>query len=168
MKPLVFIPVDPAAALALRESGAQPTGPAYAATAALRETFGYGAGADEEADYMAQLLAALAGLVAGWDRCVLAVEVTSLPSGTGALDIGEVTLPRLRWVDVVAVFVDEPGARPAVQAYAQAARGRGVADLWADPATQEFLSAHPLLWFAPSELDQALAGLSGDPTTKGD
>lgn len=168
MKPLIFVAVTSRAARDLRDIGTQPNGVAYAATAALRESFGYGADADEESDYAAQLFASLAGLLAGWDRCVLAVAVPALPPSTGTADFGQVDLPPLRWRDVRAVFVDEPDAVPAVRAYAETARGRELAELWADPATNQFVTDHDLLWFAPEELDQALAELAGDPIMKGD
>jgi hypothetical protein len=165
MKPLVFVAVEPSAARTLRDTGAPPDGVAYAATPALRESFGYGADADEDADYAAQLFASLAGALAGWDRCVLAVATPTLPPSRGAADYGQVDLPKLRWADVQAVFVDEPEALPAVRAYAESVRSGGIAEVWADPATHEFVASHDLLWFAPGELDQALASRS---ITKGD
>ena len=156
MKPLVFVAVPPAAARALRDTGVQPPGVAYAATPELRESFGYDPDDDEGADYAAQVFAGLAGALAGWDRCVLAVAVATLPAGRGATDHGEVHLPTLRWTDVRAVFVDEPAARPLMRAYAGAAAGRRLAEVWADETTQDVVAEHDLLWFAPEELDQAL------------
>lgn len=167
MKPLLFMAVAPAAARRLRDTGDQPDGLAYAATAALRETFGYGTESGEEADYAAQLSASLGGLLAGWDRCVLAVAMSALPAGKGAADYGEVDPPIVSWGDVQAVFVDEPASLPAVRAYAERIRGLGLAEVWADSATDEFVAGYDLLWFAPGELDQALAALTDRPATKG-
>lgn len=168
MKPLLFVAVPPQAARHLRDTGGQPCGVAYAATADLRESLDYGADAEEESDYAAQLFASLAGLLAGWDRCVLAVAVRTLPASCGRAAFGQVELPPLRWRDVRAVFVDEPSALPAVRAYAGEVAGQGIAELWADPETEQFLADHDLLWFAPEELDQALAALTGDAIMKGD
>lgn len=168
MTPLVFVAVSPGAARRFRDTGAQADGIAYAATAALRESFGYGADADEEADYAAQVFASLAGLLAGWDRCVLVVAVRALPPSCGASDYGQVEPPVMQWTDVRAVFVDEPAALPAVRAYAEGVGGRGIAELWADPAAAQFVADHDLLWFGPHELDQTLADLCGHPITKGD
>lgn len=163
MNSLLFVAVPPDAARRLRDTGAQPDGVAYASTGALRETFGYDADADEEADYAAQLVASVAGLLAGWDRCVLVVSVRALPPSWGAADYGQVEPPTLQWADVRAVFVDETDSVPAVRAYADRIRGLGLAEVWADPATDEFLADYDLLWFAPEELDLALATPLGSP-----
>lgn len=168
MKPLLFVAVPPQAARDLRDTGSQPDGVAYAATAGLRNSFDYGPDAEEQSDYAAQLFASLAGLLAGWDRCVLAVAVATVPPSCGSTDFGQVELPTLRWRDVRAVFVDEPGALDAVRAYAEKIGGQGIAEVWADPATERFIADHDLLWYAPEELDQALAALTGDPIMKGD
>jgi hypothetical protein len=168
MSPLVFVAVDPCATVGLRDQGAQPHGVAYAATPMLRDVFGYGAGQDEEADYAAQLFASLAGLASGWDRCVLAVRVPELPPGTEGTDFGQVELPPIRWEDVTAVFFDDVKALPSVRAYAETVRGRGIGDIWADRATDALVADHDLLWFAPSELDDALAGRCRTADPRGD
>lgn len=167
MKPLVFLAVDPARVPALRDQGTVPQGLAFAATPELTEHFDYGEGSEEDADYAAQVFASLAGLAAGWDRCVLAIAVPRLPNSAGEVSHGEVGQPAFGWTDVQAIFVDEPAALPLTRAYAEQARGRDIADLWADPATDALLAEHDLLWYAPSELDQALAGHSTHPTSKG-
>lgn len=158
MNPMIYVPVGPAEARALRAGEPLPPGPAYAATAALRDAFGFGDEDGEDADYAAQLFASLRCLVAGHDRCVLAVGVGRPPGGTGEVDFGEVTRPGVRWRDVRAVFVDAPDPRPALRAYARSVRGRDLAAVWADEATARLVQDHDLLWYDPTELDQVLAG----------
>ncbi|MDO5683570.1 MAG: hypothetical protein Q4G46_12195, partial [Propionibacteriaceae bacterium] len=95
---------------------------------------------------------------------VLAVSVPAAPGESGESDFGEVTRPPVRWRDVQAVFRDDPGSAATVGAYADTARGRTLADLWTDEATHDFLAEHDLLWFDPTELDQALDELP-EPST---
>lgn len=159
MKPMVFVPVSPDEVRALRAGDAFAAGRAYAATREFREHFGYADDADEDADYAAQVFASLRCLIEGRDRCVLAVEVDRLPAATGAIEFGEVARPAVRWRDVRAVFVDDPGARPEIRAYAGTVAGRDVAEVWSDDAAVQLTLDHDLLWFDPTELDQALAGL---------
>jgi len=164
---MVFLPVQPVEVRAVRAGEDLGPGAAYAATATLRHTFDYGEKADEDADFAAQIFASLRCLIDGRDRLLLAAEVTNLPPECGEVTFGEVTRPRVQWRDVRAIFLDEPESRDALRAYATTARGRTLAEIWADEATHDLLEHHHLLWFDPTELDQALAGL-GDPPTKGD
>lgn len=160
---MVFIPVRADEARALRAGEPLKAGSAYAATEALRATFDYGADEDEDANFAAQVFASLRCLVDGFDRCLLAAESAVVPVATGESTFGEVAPPDVRWRDVRAIFIGESGSAT----YAESARGRTLSDLWADDATHTFLADHDLLWFDPTELDQALAGL-GDSPTKGD
>ncbi|MDO5500735.1 MAG: hypothetical protein Q4F67_13750 [Propionibacteriaceae bacterium] len=163
MKPMVFVPLAPAEARALRAGGDVAPGPAYAATPALRAAFGYGSEADEDADFAAQVFASLRCLTDGADRCVLAAEVTTVPPESGASEFGEVARPGVRWRDVRAVFIDDPESLGTVRAYAQSIRGLDLAAVWATDEVHDFLADHDLLWFDPTELDQALAGLGDAP-----
>lgn len=164
---MVFIPVTAQEARGFRSGAPLGRGPAYAASSELRTAFDYGPQAEEDADFAAQVFASLRCLVDGQDRLVLAVEVGTLPAGTGERDFGEVERPGVRWRDVRAVFRDDPAAGDVVAQYAGGARGRTLTDLWSDESTHSFLAHHDLLWFDPTELDQVLAGL-GDSPTKGD
>lgn len=162
---MVFIPVTAQEARGLRSGDPLGRGPAYAASPELRTAFEYGPQAEEDADFAAQVFASLRCLADGRERLVLAVEVGTLPTGTGERDFGEVERPAVSWRDVRAVFRDDPEAGEGQ--YARAARGRTLTDLWSDELTHSFLADHDLLWFGPTELDQALAGLRDSPT-KGD
>lgn len=160
---MVFVPVRADEVSAVRSGEPLGGGPAYAASRSLRATFDYGPKEDEDADFAAQVFASLRCLVDGIDRCLLAVESAALPPETGERAFGEVARPEVRWRDVRAIFIGESGTGE----YAESARGRTLTDLWADDATHDFLATHDLLWFDPTELDQALAGLGASPT-KGD
>lgn len=164
---MVFLPVLPSEVLALRGGEPLPPGSAYAATNSLRAAFDYGPDADEDADFAAQLFASLRCVSDGVDRCLLAAEMENLPPESGEVEFGEVARPGVRWRDVRAVFVDDPAEVSAIRAYAESVRGQGLAELWAADETHAFLDTHHLLWFDPTELDQALAGL-GDSPLKGD
>lgn len=166
MRPMVYVPLDYRDLREFRAGGPLPPGPAYAATRALRDAFGFDEEGAEEADYAAQVFASLHCLMAGRDRCVLAVETDRLPAGSGDVDFGEVARPGVRWRDVRAIFVDATDARPALQAYAGSARGRDLASVWADEAAAHVVQEHELLWYDPTELDQVLAGF--DAPVKGD
>lgn len=158
MRPMVYVPLDPADIREVRAGGPLPPGPAYAASPALRDAFGFDEAEAEEADYAAQVFASLHCLVAGRDRCVLAVETDRLPAGSGEVDFGEVTRPGVRWRDVRAIFVDAADARPALRAYAGSTRGLDLASVWADETAAHLVQEHDLLWYDPTELDQVLAG----------
>lgn len=159
MKPMVFVPVSPDEARALRSGDELVAGSAYAATSEFREHFGYPADADEDADYAAQVFASLRCLLEGRDRCVLAVEVDGLPASEGAIEFGEVAGPVVRWQKVRAIFVDDTEGRPEIRAYAGTVAGRSLAEVWSEDAAVRLTLDHDLLWFDPTELDQALVGL---------
>ncbi|WP_425308693.1 hypothetical protein AADG42_08030 [Ammonicoccus fulvus] len=159
MKPMVFVPVTPGEVRPLRSGDDLAAGSAYAATREFREHFDYAADADEDADYAAQVFASLRCVIEGLDRCVLAVEVDRLPASEGAIEFGEVAAPVVRWQKVRAIFVDDPASRPGIRAYAATAAGRALAEVWSDDAAVRLTLDHDLLWFDPTELDQALVGL---------
>lgn len=151
-KPLVFVACTVAELCDLTRGPVSPSGPAYAATAALLETFGYEPDGDpEEPDYAAQVFASLAGVLADRPRLVCAVEVDRLPgsiepAGYGAVEVPEVEPRRIR-----AWFADEPEAAAARAALSAALSGRTLEEAWEDPAVQDFVTAHDLLWYAPGE-----------------
>lgn len=156
---MVFVPASPGEIRALRRGDERAAESAYAATRELREHFGYAADADEDADYAAQVFASLRCLIEERDRCVLAIELDRLPPPRGAIEFGEVTGPMVRWRDVRALFVDDPAARPEIRAYAGTIAGRDLIAVWSDDAAAQLTLDHDLLWFDPTEVDQALAGL---------
>lgn len=165
MKTMVFVPVSATELAGVWTGESFPQGPAYAATAALCHTFDYHATQTEDADFAAQVFASLCCLSLGLPRCVLAVETAAMPTGCGEEAFGEVTRPDSGWLDVKAVFVDDPATVSRRRAYATAARDRTVTDLWADPTTHTFLAHHALLWFHPTELDAVLMMLSDSSTS---
>lgn len=151
---MVFVPLPFDAAVALRGGSAVEGARGFSATPALRAALGADV-SEEEADYAALNaagVAALAGLV-GSRRLVVAVEVTPdavTDHGTG---LGDVTVDRLRWSQVQALFADEESAAAAVTAAAAGAGGVRVADALALPAVAALTDRYDLLWFAPEELD---------------
>lgn len=152
MKPMVFVPLTADELRTLRDDSLDvPV--AYAATAGLREAYGFGPGEDEEADHAAQVVASVARVREGAPRLVVAAEVSSLPAATDA-PAGAVAGLRLAWRDVRALFVDDPDDLPDAATLAAGADG----DLGP-------LEAYPLLWFAPSEVDHVLAQLTSPTHT---
>ncbi|WP_460768636.1 DUF6912 family protein [Mariniluteicoccus flavus] len=142
---MVFVPVSSEELAGWVGAAYAPDGPAYSATPGLLALFGFDASEDEEADHAALVLASLACVRRGLPRLVVAAEVASLPDAArddGRVP-GEVTVGRVPWRDVRAVFVDDPDDAPTPETFELALGG----DLSA-------LDPHPLLWFAPSEVDQ--------------
>lgn len=165
MRPILFLPLTAAEVRACAAGAALGPGPAYASSATLRETFGYGPAEDEDADFAAQVFAALRALADGQPPCLLAMEVATLPAETGEREFGEIERPPVRWRDVRALFLGDASCS---EAYAETARGRTLADLWADAATHDFLAVHDLLWFDAGELDHVLTELDRVPAELGD
>lgn len=147
MKPLLFVPLTADELRALR-GGSLRAGQAYAATEALRRAYDLGPADDEEADHAAQVLASLACVRAGVPRLVAAAEVSRLPTATDD-PLGAVAPLTVAWRDIRALFIDDPDEPPTDAVLAEAVGG----DLGA-------LAAHPLLWFAPSEVDHVLDQLT--------
>ncbi|WP_141211218.1 DUF6912 family protein [Enemella dayhoffiae] len=132
----------------------------FGATSVLREEFGYGPDETEEADFAAQLFASLDCLRTGADRLVLAVEVsTPLRAAAAEAAYGRLTQTELPWRTARAIFRDAPESLPALRVYAESLHGKQLPELWEDESVREALSEHDLLWFDPSELEQALDGL---------
>lgn len=130
MTALVFVPLDWAAAAALR-SGAD-LGPRSGCAPGAELARRVGPDADPEEVEYAALNQASAYAVQTADRLVLAADVDAdqlVEAGDGW---GGVTATGLRWSQVSALFADEPPAATAAG---------GVDD-------------RDLLWFAPEELDR--------------
>ena len=59
----------------------------------------------------------------------------------------------LRWAQVTAVFADEPGAAPDLEAARALVGGRPLADVVDDEEVVGLVDRWDLLWYAPAELD---------------
>lgn len=162
MKQTVFVPVSTEQLRRLVEGAA--TGPgldpdqAYAATPELRQEFGYGPDEDEDADYAAQALAGVQGLLSGRPRLVLAAEceASDLAPGEPA-DHGAVRPGSLSWTQLRAIFVEDPDAADEARRLAEELSGRTLDAAWADDRVRQFVADHELLWFATQEHADALA-----------
>jgi len=154
MTQLVFVPLDRAAVVELRSGAGRPSYPGCAPTAGLAGTLGQDTAADE-LEFAALSSAGLLALSATTDqrRLVVAAEVAPAQLVDPGGSAGQVSVRDLGWVQVQALFVDEPAAEPAV---ARARTALGVVDL-ADalsvPEVTALVDDFDLLWFAPEELD---------------
>ncbi|WP_026925929.1 DUF6912 family protein [Granulicoccus phenolivorans] len=161
-RPLVFVACTVADLQALTQGPVTPAGPAYAATPALLATFGYAPDGDpEEPDYAAQVFASLAGVLADRPRLVCAVEVDRLPGSVAPVAYGTVAVPAVDPRRIRAWFADEPAAAADRAALSAAWAGRTLEAAWDDPAVQQFVSDHDLLWYAPGEAADLGAQLTG-------
>lgn len=154
----VFIPSDPAGARRLRDEGSWIDVAGFAATDALRTAADLGPSDDEQADFVAQTNASLQALLDGTGpRVVIAVDADELRVD-GQSPYGRVSVPRCAWRDVLAVFVDESEAGPALARARDAIAAADPAEdaLGAVSALDEvttLLDEHALLWYLPSEVD---------------
>jgi len=154
--PMVFVPVDREDARRLRDGQELTSLRGCAATAGLARAADPDAGS-EELDFIALSNASVLALSVTSDplRLVLAVDVNPGEVAELGGDLGEVSVGRVGWGQVQALFVDEPGAADAV---ARARVGPGAGGTLADAMVEEpvaaLLAAADLLWFAPQELDQ--------------
>lgn len=154
----VFIPTDPAGVRGFRDQGSWTGVAGFAATDELRRAHDFGPGADEDADFAAQTYASVQALLDhDGPRVVVAVEVSGVQP-TPLVAWGQVAVPRCDWSDVLAVFVDEAEAGPAL-ARARTAAGSlaalpdGLAQAWELDEVSELIADHDLLWYLPSEVD---------------
>ena len=131
---MVFVPVAPTVALALRD-GERLSAGGFAATPTLRRALGSGSD-DEEADFVALNTAGVAALdgLAGVRRLVLAVDVDEQQVTDRRTDLGEVEVRDLGWRQVQALFADEEPAGPALAAAAAAASGVPLGEAFELPA----------------------------------
>ncbi len=139
----VFVPLDRAAALALR-SGTEPgSRPGWAPTEDLAGLLGPEA-VPEEVEFAALSQAGVLALTTTTDplRLVLAADVEPAQVAHAGAEPGRVVVAGLRWSQVRSVFAAEPDAAGAVHR----ARTGGEVDA--------LLDASDLLWFSPDELDR--------------
>lgn len=149
-----YVPVAHEQATALRGGDDLGTLVAFAPGATLREAHGLGPADDEEAGFVALGYAGLAALLARPGlRTVLAVDVGADQVQGGGSEFGEVEVSDLRWAQVAAVFADEPGAAPDLEAARTQAGGRVLADVAEDEEVVALVDRWDLLWYAPEELD---------------
>lgn len=154
---LTFVPVTPAEALALGREGTEPAcpRPAFAVTPELVAALGYTPDQGEDAEYAALVLASVWSLAHAGVRLVLVAELApdlvSEPDDADA-DNGEVRVSGVPRGSVVAWFGDEPQAAALVAAAASAAKGHDIDTAWEQPAVQELITQHDLLWHAADEL----------------
>jgi hypothetical protein len=157
MTSLVFVPVDRADAVALRAGADLGSRPCCAPTPRL-------AGAlepevvTEEVEFAALSNAGVLALSAGSDplRLVVAADVADGQVTDREGELGEVTVARLHWSQVQALFADEPAAAALVaQARAESAE-LSLSEALATEAVAALHDGFDLLWFAPEELDQLI------------
>jgi Family of unknown function (DUF6912) len=159
MSEMVFVPMTWDDAVGIRSGTTQSSQyHACAATGGLIASLETDA-LVEEAEYAALSNAGVLALVIkpAAPRLVLAAEVQSDQLTDLGGQLGEVEVRGLRWAQVRALFADEPAAREAVRAAAEAVEGESLAAAFAAPEVAAVLDGYDLLWFAPEELDQ-LAG----------
>jgi hypothetical protein len=142
---LVFIPIAPdeMGALAGRSELVDRT--AYSVTPELLEELGYGAEETEDAEYAALILASVAGLAAHGTRLIVVAEVdpASVEPGDDPTN-GQVRLRSCPASAITAWFADEPGVD--VADAAAISKGMTIDQAWDQPAVQDLLHNHDLLW----------------------
>jgi len=149
-----FVPVSREQAVALRAGDDLGDLAAYTPGPALQAAHGLSPSQDEEAGFVALGYAGLAALLARPGlRTVLAVDVGGGQVQGSGSEFGQVQLHSLTWAQVSAVFADEPGAAPDLEAARAAAGGRALAEVADDEDVVGLVDRWDLLWYAPAELD---------------
>jgi len=156
MSPMVFVPMTWDEANDLR-SGIAADAP-YRGCAAMPSLVA-SLEADtliEEAEYAALSYTSVLALVLkpGSPRLVIAAELQPGQLTDLGEPLGEVELRGLAWVQVRALFADEPGAMEEARLAGEAVAGQSLAAALAAPEIGLVLDRYDLLWFAPEELDQ--------------
>jgi hypothetical protein len=146
MAQMIFVPMTPDDAAALRSGVGVNHHQGCAATASLVASME----ADtvmEEIEYAALSNAGVLALVLKPNAPRLVVAAEGAPQG-------EVEVHGLTWAQVRALFADEPAAREAVKLASKAVAGRSLAAALIAPEVAAVLDRYDLLWYAPEELDQ--------------
>jgi hypothetical protein len=159
INPSVFVPASFEFARRLRRAGTLGPVPAFTASDGLAADLG-AALSEEEIDYAALNLAGVALLVephaSDPRRLVLAAEVGNEQlTDLDVADVGSAKVSALHWKQVIALFVDDVGAEPAVTAARVAVRGKALREAQSVTQVADLLDQHDLLWYDPAELDQA-------------
>nr|NLI49352.1 hypothetical protein [Propionibacterium sp.] len=129
-------------------SGAVLAGAAWAVTPAFRDAFGLGPADDEDAERTVCCIAGLDALLRHGRRLVAVADAEARDAGG---EFGAVTVDRLAFGQVTALFADDPAAGPRVDAVRAAVAGAGVEDAWEHPAHRALLEDADLLWYGPEE-----------------
>jgi hypothetical protein len=110
----------------------------------------------EEVEYAALSNAGVLALVLKPDvpRLVVAAEVREDQVRDLGGPHGEVEVSGLAWVQVRALFADEPDAMETVQLAGKVVAGQSLAAAFAAPEVAAVLDGCDRLWFAPDELDE--------------
>lgn len=151
---LIFVPVTRDEARELRSGAALGRRPGCGANPALRAALGADT-STEEAEFAALGLAGVLALGVGADalRLVLAVDAETAQVEDAGSAHGEVSVTGVGWLQVQALFGDEPDAAPAVARARAATGGLDLADA-VDVPEVDALGEFDLLWFATGELDE--------------
>ena len=129
-------------------SGAELAGPARAVTPTFLGAFGLASADDEDAERTVLYVAGLDGLLRHGRRLVAVAECTGRDAGG---EFGAVSVDRLAFGQVTALFAEEPAAQPRADATRVALAGLGVEDAWEHAAHQALLADADLLWYGPEE-----------------
>ncbi|MGI3782279.1 MAG: DUF6912 family protein [Janthinobacterium lividum] len=149
-----FVPVSREQAVALRAGEDLGDLAAYTPGPALQAAHGLSASQDEEAGFVALGYAGLAALLERPGlRTVLAVDVGGGQVQASGSEFGQVQLHGLTWAQVSAVFADEPGAAPDLEAARELVAGRSLGEVADDEGVVGLVDRWDLLWYAPAELD---------------
>jgi len=157
MRLMVFVPIDRSEVFALRaqlESGlVMRVG--HAATASLMRSLGYDDTMLEDAEFAALTHAGVRSVIIGHDelRLVVAAEIDRTDLDDTGDAYGTVTVKRLGWADVHALFVDEDAARSRVAEARAAVQGHDLTFAVQQPTMAALTDEHDLLWYAPEEVD---------------
>lgn len=149
-----YVPVSREQTVALRAGDDLGDLAAYTPGPALQAAHGLSPSEDEEAGFVALGYAGLAALLDRPGlRTVLAVDVGGGQVQASGSEFGQVQLHGLTWAQVSAVFADEPGAAPDLEAARELVAGRALAEVADDEDVVGLVDRWDLLWYAPAELD---------------
>lgn len=149
-----FVPVSREQAVALRGGDDLGDLAAYTPGPALQAAHGLGPSDLEEAGFVALGYAGLAALLdRSGLRTVLAVDLGGGQMEASGSEFGQVRVHGLTWAQVSAVFADEPGAAPDLEAARELVAGRPLVDVVDDEDVVGLVDRWDLLWYAPTELD---------------
>ncbi len=158
MRQMVFVALDRSEAVALRAQSKSVLvmRVGHAATESLMRSLGYDDTMLEDAEFAALTHAGVRSVIIGHDelRLVVAAEIDRTDLDDTGDAYGTVTVKRLGWADVHALFVDEDAARSRVAEARAAAQGHDLTFAAQQPTMAAVTDEHDLLWYAPDEVDE--------------